>query len=426
LHVWLPQERIKARNTVEKMKPEKLSPTFGPDAKKEALKKSHKPIQDPHFQRNSAAIELAMKAANMAWWQMDLTTGLVIFGQRKAEMLGYPPEKFKHYRDFMALVHPADYAGTMMAMQKHIDGSAAKYEAEYRILTKFDGYKWFYDNGSIAQKDSNGKPLVVAGLVIDISARKQAEESLINSEARYRRLFETAKDGILILDAEIGIRKEQQNFIFERFRQGNELLSRGYEGAGLGLSISKAYVEMLGGKIWVESEEDIGSTFYFTLPYHPKLTSSKAADIVPIVDNATPQINKIKILVAEDDKISSLFISTVLKPFSKEIIKVSSGLDAVEVCRKNPDIDLILMDIKMLDLDGIEATRQIRQFNSSVVIVAQSALAFSSDRDLALTAGCNDYISKPLMRQQLLDTVKKYFPDKNQILPIRQGGRLCI
>ena len=131
---------------------------------------------------NDLMLELAMNAANMAWWKMDIPTGNVSFEKRKAEMLGFPPEQFRHYKDFMALVHPEDYDKAMHAMRRHLDGLLDKYEVEYRILTKSGEYKWLYDIGSIIKKDSHGKPLNVAGLVIDITERKHAEEALRHSQ----------------------------------------------------------------------------------------------------------------------------------------------------------------------------------------------------------------------------------------------------
>jgi PAS domain S-box-containing protein len=123
-------------------------------------------------------IELAMESADMAWWEMDISTGAVTIHKRKAEMLGFPPEQFKHYKDFMVLVHPDDNEKAMNAMRSHLEGLIDKYEIEYRILTKTGSYKWFYDIGSITKRDENGKPLKVAGLVLNISDRKEADESI--------------------------------------------------------------------------------------------------------------------------------------------------------------------------------------------------------------------------------------------------------
>ena len=120
-------------------------------------------------------------------------------------------------------------------------------------------------------------------------------------------------------------------------------------------------------------------------------------------------IRNLKILIAEDDESSEMFISTIVKIFGNDIINASTGVNTVEACRNNPDIDLVLMDIRMPDMDGYEATRQIRLFNKTVVIIAQTAYALSGDRKKALAAGCNDYISKPISRTALIELIEKYF-----------------
>ncbi len=172
-----------------------------------------------HFQElestNNQRLELAMRSANMAWWEMDITTGNVNFDKRKAEMLGYHPDDFKHYKDFMALVHPDDNEKAMDAMRKHLEGKVDKYEVEYRIKTNAGNYKWFYDIGSVVKHDDKRLPSYIVGLVIDINDRKQAEVNLIASEVRYRRLFESAKDGVIILDAETGMIMDVNPFLIE-------------------------------------------------------------------------------------------------------------------------------------------------------------------------------------------------------------------
>ncbi len=138
---------------------------------------------------NNARFELSMDAANMAWWEMELPSGNVTFSERKTEMLGYTKEQFKSYLDFMTLVHPDDYDNLMNVMRKHINGEINKYEAEYRILTKSNGYKWFYDIGSVTKRDSSGAPIIVSGIVMDISERKLAEEKYKISEVKYYELY---------------------------------------------------------------------------------------------------------------------------------------------------------------------------------------------------------------------------------------------
>ncbi len=152
------------------------------------------------LKENNSRLELAMQSANMAWWEMDITTGNVIFEKRKSEMIGYPAKKFKHYTDFVALVHPEDSDKAMKAMQNHINGLVDKYEIEYRILTKSGEYKWFYDIGAVVKKDSNGIPLYVTGLVMDISQRKLAEEALRKSEAIQHKIVSNIGDVIVIID----------------------------------------------------------------------------------------------------------------------------------------------------------------------------------------------------------------------------------
>ncbi|MEI7811147.1 MAG: PAS domain S-box protein [Ignavibacteria bacterium] len=129
-------------------------------------------------------LELAMNTADMAWWEMELPSGSITFGKRKAEMLGFPPERFKHYKDFTDLVHPDDYERIMEAMRGHVYGILNKYETEYRILTKDNKYKWFYDVGSVVEGSSNKMPVKITGLVIDITKRKatQLELADINEE----------------------------------------------------------------------------------------------------------------------------------------------------------------------------------------------------------------------------------------------------
>jgi PAS domain S-box-containing protein len=204
-----------------------------------------------------------------------------------------------------------------------------------------------------------------------------------------------------VKDSGIGVPPEQREFIFERFRQGSESLIRNYEGAGLGLSISKGYAEILGGKIRVDCNVDAfgeknGSIFYFTIPYNPgNEIFADSKNVIPVSEKDN-HVKNLKILIVEDDVISDLLISILIKRISSNILKAGSGAEAIEICRKTPDIDLILMDIKMPEIDGYEATRQIRKFNKKVVIIAQTAYSLQGDREKALEAGCNEHISKPI------------------------------
>jgi CheY-like chemotaxis protein len=119
-------------------------------------------------------------------------------------------------------------------------------------------------------------------------------------------------------------------------------------------------------------------------------------------------IKNLKILIAEDDQTSEMLISTTMKVYDANVLKVRTGIEAVETCQKNPDIDLILMDIKMPEMDGYTATRHIRQFNKNVIIIAQTAYGLSGDREKAIAAGCDDYISKPMDVNKLIALIEKH------------------
>ncbi len=211
-----------------------------------------------------------------------------------------------------------------------------------------------------------------------------------------------------VKDTGIGIPENRKEAIFERFTQADIADKMARQGAGLGLSISKAYIEMLGGKIWVESKPGKGSIFYFTLPFQTEtiLENSTENEISSSVIEIP--INKFKILIVEDDEISEQLISIAVQEIAKEIISVTSGTEAVEACLNNPDFDLVLMDIQMPEMDGYEATRRIREFNKEVLIIAQTAYALSGDKEKAVAAGCNDYLSKPINEKELKQMIIQY------------------
>ena len=225
---------------------------------------------------------------------------------------------------------------------------------------------------------------------------------------------EPAELEFFVKDSGVGVSPQLKEIIFERFRQGSESLARNYEGVGLGLSISKSFIEMIGGKIWVDNNSDnnsndTGATFYFTVPYKKEtMETSHIAHAISPGKEESP-IKSLNILIAEDDEASEILISRAFRTIGKKILKVRTGVAAVQACRSNNEIDLIMMDIKMPEMDGYEATRQIRQFDKEVIIIAQTAFALMGDSEKAIEAGCNDYISKPINRDELMTIIEKYF-----------------
>jgi PAS domain S-box-containing protein len=212
-----------------------------------------------------------------------------------------------------------------------------------------------------------------------------------------------------VKDTGIGIPENRLSAIFDRFVQADISDSRAFQGAGLGLSISKAYVEILGGEMGVQSVEGRGSEFHFTVPVNIPLNNGNSENVKVDFNSGTEDARNLKILIVEDDIASEMLISLSVKDFSREIIKASTGREAIEICRQNQDIDLILMDIKMPGMDGYEVTRIIRTFNKNVIIIAQTAFALVGDREKALESGCDDYLSKPTSKSILKGTILKQF-----------------
>ncbi|MBN1926298.1 MAG: response regulator [Prolixibacteraceae bacterium] len=206
-------------------------------------------------------------------------------------------------------------------------------------------------------------------------------------------------------DTGIGIPPELHESVFERFRQVETTATRHYGGSGLGLSISKAYVEMLGGKIWLNSEIGKGSVFYFTVPYKKENQELKAD--TQIINEITENNKPKTLLIAEDEEYNFMFIEELLSDESYTLIRANNGIEAIEICKSNSLIDLVLMDIKMPVMNGYEATKQIKKIRPDLPIIAQTAYSTESDKNKALESGCSDFISKPFNKEGLLTKISE-------------------
>lgn len=210
-----------------------------------------------------------------------------------------------------------------------------------------------------------------------------------------------------VRDSGIGISDEFKEKVFKRFSKINVKGISANEGLGLGLAISKAYVEMLGGTIEFQSKLGVGTTFKFIIPLklaEVKQSESKVFD--PKTGNDLG--NQVVVLVAEDDNINYLLIEKILKNFKCTVIRAVDGLEAVQFCKTNKEIDLVLMDIRMPNLDGYEAFKQIREFNKDIPIIAQTSYSFEEELDKIKDLGFSGFISKPINKNSLYDLIESY------------------
>ena len=207
-----------------------------------------------------------------------------------------------------------------------------------------------------------------------------------------------------IKDTGEGIAIDKQKLIFERFMQADVSTTRVHQGTGLGLAITQAIVNIMGGQIKLQSEPGKGSSFFFTIPYkiHPD------NKVIPMKKTIKPDINNRIILVAEDDNDSYYLIENILKLASVNVLRAVNGEDAVNQCKNNSNIDLVLMDMRMPVLTGYEATTEIKKFLPDLPIIAQTAYAIKGDKEKILESGCDDYIPKPINPTVLIELVNSW------------------
>jgi signal transduction histidine kinase len=257
-------------------------------------------------------------------------------------------------------------------------------------------------------------------IVSDRTKLTQVMTNLINNAIKYTHQgkvefgYFPEEDGLrfYVSDTGVGIPQKLQSKIFERFRQAELSHTREYEGAGLGLSISKAYIEMLGGTLAVDSAPEKGSTFYFTFPARTGAFPAEKASHESTQTKDLPR--DITLLVAEDDETSYILLSESLSGDGLTLLRAKNGKEAVELARHHQDIDMVLMDIKMPVMDGYQATREIKGFRPNLPVIAQTAYASKTDRKKSKQAGCDDYVAKPIKMSDLRKLIRYFFnPDGN-------------
>ncbi|MGM0530814.1 MAG: response regulator, partial [Bacteroidota bacterium] len=252
-------------------------------------------------------------------------------------------------------------------------------------------------------------------LYSDCSRFRQILNNLVSNAIKFTEEgaidfgYEFEKSDTLVFyvkDTGIGIPANKKGEIFEPFRQGDESTNREYEGTGLGLSLSKSLVKLLGGSMWVESEEGQGSSFYFTIPY--SLHKYKPREAKPDVSEYSYTWPGHKVLIVEDDPVSLEFMQEIFSETRVQIFSAQNGKEALHFFRQNPDINLILMDIRLPDMSGLEVVKNIRLENNHTPIIAQTAYTMDNDAKKCLEAGCTDYLTKPIDIQAMLNVMNKH------------------
>ncbi len=212
---------------------------------------------------------------------------------------------------------------------------------------------------------------------------------------------------IFVKDTGIGIEKNMHDSVFDRFVKIEHESARLYGGTGLGLTIARDLAEIVDGRIWFDSEVGVGSQFYFllkeaVLPFNGKDQPLSSKEL-----KAKYNWQGKRVLIVEDDEMSFVYLKEVLKATHFEIIRSKTGQHAIEIIEENPDIALVLMDIKLPEMDGYEATRRIKLIRPDLPVIAQTACAMADDQQKTLKAGCDDYITKPINRRKLLQAIDK-------------------
>jgi CheY-like chemotaxis protein len=218
------------------------------------------------------------------------------------------------------------------------------------------------------------------------------------------------KDHLLfrIKDTGVGIPHEKKQVIFERFRQSDNSRTRKYGGIGLGLSIVSSLVSIMKGQVWVQSKENEGTAFYFTIPYDiPTKNNKLIKKMNKLPDDTLKKMMNKQILIVEDDPASSEFVKVALED-KYNVNIVDTGTKALEYLEKSSNIDLVLLDIRLPDINGNALASKIKKEFPHITVIAQTANAMSKDKEKCLEAGCDDYLSKPIAVDVLVEMVRKY------------------
>ena len=387
----------------------------------------HKQIEDDLTQARDKAEESdCLKSSFLNNMSHEIRTPLnAIVGF--TNFLGDPeqsPEKIKQYIDIiqqnshqlLSIISDVLDIATIEAGQEKSRESETNLNVILRNI--YDQFNFKLSNSEIDFNYTTSITDSEASIITDESKLMQILSNLIGNALKFTERgkvefgFSIQDEEVLFYcqDTGIGISHKYHDKIFERFWQVDTGDKRRYGGNGLGLSITKFNVELLGGKIWLESEPGIGSTFYFTLPHK---TITEFDEIYIDKELIDLKSSDKTILIAEDDELNYFLINEMLLTYGVKVLHARNGYEAVEIIKINPQIDIVLMDIKMPIMNGYEATMEIKKMKSEITVIAQSALVLDCDREKAFMAGCDEYLAKPLKKDKLMALLSKHLKKIN-------------
>jgi PAS domain S-box-containing protein len=231
----------------------------------------------------------------------------------------------------------------------------------------------------------------------------------LEGSVEFSYLLENQNVVFKIRDTGIGINKENLGRIFEEFRQEFDGHHRPFEGLGIGLTLAKEVIERMGGKIFVQSEKGVGSEFSFSIPYRPAgSTKPRSSALNPEYVSKPIDWSSRKCLLVDDNKDVLVYLNRILTDTGVSILTARSGFEAIDMIKAHPDIDVVLLDMQMPEMNGIEATKQIRKIRKDIPIIAQTAFIFEDDKDIILEAGCDACLIKPIRREHLLTVMSSF------------------
>jgi signal transduction histidine kinase/ActR/RegA family two-component response regulator len=266
-------------------------------------------------------------------------------------------------------------------------------------LPETDSFEILTDSGRLHQILLN---------IINFSLRHTPQGKI---QIGYRIDHSINKIEFFIHDTSDGLTKDEQKVVFNRFMVIDNSENMKLEDPGLGLTIAYEIIKAIGGKIWVESEKGKGTSFYFNIPYEQVTENEHVVEIHETISSKKNNLQNKVILIVDDEDVNAMFLDAVFQGTGVQLLFAKNGLQALELVKNINKIDLILMDLKMPVMNGIKATQEIRKHNTTIPIIAQTALVSEEDRINTLSAGCNDTITKPIEVEEILELVNSYLAD---------------